>query len=97
MIDLDAGQALGEVVDHVVAPELAVRQHVDARRLLVLDRGLDDRVVDLVQVVARQAPGEEVVLRALEPRRHRVAADDGGGEQTCLHRMMVPRQSRWVV
>ena len=40
MVDLDAGQPLGEVVDHVVALQLAVRDDVDAGDLLILDRRL---------------------------------------------------------
>ena len=44
---------------------------------LVLDRGLADSVVHLVEVAAAQTTREVFVLRALEPLGHRVAADDG--------------------
>src|SRR5262249_35560318 len=86
MVDLDTGQTHGEVVDHVVAAQLAVRDDVHAGDLLILDRGLDRQVVDLVQVMTADAPLEIVVLHALEPPGHRVAADDGGGEEWFTHR-----------
>jgi hypothetical protein len=90
MVDLDAGQPLREVIDHVVAPELTIGHHVDTRRLLILDGGLDGGVVHLVQVVAGDAPTQEVVLGPLEPAGERIAADDGGGQHGTPH-------SRWVV
>jgi hypothetical protein len=77
-IDLDAREALGEVVDHVVALQLAVRDDVDAGDLLVLDRRLARGVVHVLEVVPADPPLEVVVLGALEPGRHRVAADHGG-------------------
>ena len=86
VVDLDAGQPHREVVDHVVATQLAVRDDVDAGDLLILDRRLDGHVVHLVQVVAADPALEVVVLHALEPAGHRVAADDGGGEQRFSHR-----------
>ena len=84
-IDLDAGKARGEVVDHVVAPELAVGDDVEPGDLLVLDRRLHGRIVHLVEVVGGDPPPEEVVLRALQPGGHRVAADDGGGKVLSCH------------
>ena len=45
--DLDARDARQEVVDVVVAAQLAVRDDVDAGPLLVLQRGLDGHLVDL--------------------------------------------------
>ena len=91
-IDLHAGQPLREVVDHVVALELAVRNDVDAGDLLVLDRALADRVVHLVEVVAADAPLQVIVLRPLQPLGHRVAADHRrvekrqghGGQSRCV-------------
>jgi len=77
-IDLDAGQPRREVVDHVVTAKLAVGDHVEPGDLLVLDRRLHGRVVHLLEVVGGDPPTQEIVLRALEPGRHRVAADDGG-------------------
>ena len=53
-IDLHAGQPLGEVVDHVVALQLAVGDDVDAGHLLILDRRLAGGVVHLVEIVAAQ-------------------------------------------
>jgi hypothetical protein len=81
VVDLHAGQAHREVVDHVVAPQLPVGDDVDARHLLVLDRRLDRRVVDLLEVVAADAPVQVVVLHALEPPRHGITSDDGGRQQ----------------
>ena len=78
LIELHTGQPLGEVVDHVVALQLAIGDDVDARDLLILDRRLAGGVVHLVEIVAAQAPVQVVVLRALEPFRHRVAANDRG-------------------
>jgi hypothetical protein len=74
-VDLDAGDPLGEVIDHVVALHLAVGDDVDAGDFLILDRRLARRVVHVVEVVAAQFALEVVVFGALEPRRHRVAAD----------------------
>ncbi len=84
-IDLHAGQPLGEVVDHVVALELAVGDDVDAGDFLVLDRGFSYGVVHLVEVAAAQAARQVVVLRAFQPLGHRVAADHGCRENGQLH------------
>jgi hypothetical protein len=81
VIDLHAGQAHREIVDHVVAPQLAVGDDIDARHLLVLDRRLERRVVDLLEVVAADAPVQVVVLHALEPPRHGITSDDSGRQQ----------------
>jgi hypothetical protein len=81
VIDQHAGNALGEVVDHVVAMQLAIRDDVDAGCLLVLDGRLAPGVVHLVKVVPADFPLQEVVLGALEPCGHRVAADDGRRER----------------
>src|SRR5437016_14629714 len=51
---------------------------VEPGGLLILDRRLHGRVVHLVEVVGGDPPPEEIVLRTLEPRRHRVAADECG-------------------
>src|SRR5206468_3915120 len=85
VVDLHPGQPHREVVDHVVPAQLAVGDEIDAGNLLVLDRRLDRHVVDLVEVVAADATLEVVVLHALEPAGHGVAADDGGGKQWFTH------------
>ena len=77
MGDLDARHARQEVVDVVVAAQLAVGDDVDAGPLLVLERGLDGDLVDLVEVLAADAALVEVGLQSLQPLRHRVRADDG--------------------
>ncbi len=91
VIDLDAGQPLGEVVDHVVALQLAVGDDVDAGDLLILDRRLARRFVHVVEIVAADLALQVVVLGALEPGGHRVAADDGGGQEGQSHACLVAR------
>ena len=77
-IDLHPGHALGEVVDHVVALRLAVRDDVDAGDFLILDGGFSHRIVHLVEIPAAQTAREVLVLRAFEPLGHRIAADNRG-------------------
>jgi len=81
LIDLHARHARGEVVDHIVTPQLTVGHDVDAGQLLVLDGSLDDHVVDLVQVIAGDAPLEVVRLGPLQPLGDGVGADHRGGQQ----------------
>ena len=74
--DLDAGHARQEVVDVVVAAQLAVGDDVDAGALLVLEGGLDGDFVDVVEVLAADAALIEVGLQSLQPLGDRVRADD---------------------
>ncbi len=74
-VNLDAGKPFHEIIDHVVAARLAVGDDVEAGDFLVLDRGLGRRVVDFIQIVTADAPGEIFGLEALQPARHGVAAD----------------------
>ncbi len=74
-VDLHSGKPFHEVVDHVVAARLAVGDDVQAGDFLVLNRSLGRRVIDLVQIVTADPPGEIFGLQALQPARHGVAAD----------------------
>src|SRR5262249_32368825 len=79
--DVDAGDAGEQVVDVVVAAELPVGDDVEPGELLVLERGLDGDLVDLVEVLGADPALVVVGLEPLEPLGHRVGADDRGGEQ----------------
>ena len=85
MVYLHAREALGEIIDHVVTPQLSIGNDVDARHFLVLDGGFDSRVVDFVQVTAADAPRVEFGLEPLEPARHRVTANHGGRKNGKSH------------
>src|SRR5581483_10728420 len=76
-VNLDAGQTLDEIIDHVVAARLAVGDDVETCDFLVLDGSFSGGIVDLVQIVAADAAGEILGLQALEPARHGIAADHG--------------------
>jgi hypothetical protein len=71
-----AGNTLDEIVDHVVALQFAVAHDVDAGDLLIFNRRLAGCLVHIIEIVAADPARQEVVLRALKPGWHRVAANN---------------------
>ena len=58
-------RSTSRLVALTAAAGLAVGQDIDTRGLLILDGGLANRVVHLVEVTAAQAARQILVLRAL--------------------------------
>src|ERR1022692_1764064 len=84
-VNLDSGKPLDEIVDHVVAPKLSVGHDVEPGHLLILDCGPDRGVVNFVQIVAADPPGEIIRLQPLEPAGHRIAANHRRGKNRKSH------------
>src|SRR5207249_7367389 len=78
LIRLDARQARGEVIDHIVAAQFAVGDDVDTCDFLILDGGFYGDIVDFIEVLPADAPGEELGFEPLQPAWHGIASDDGG-------------------
>jgi hypothetical protein len=58
--------------------QLAVAHDVDAGDFLIFDRRLARGLVHIIEIVAADPARQEVVLRALQPGWHRVAANNCG-------------------
>ena len=81
MRDLHARHARQEVIDVIVAAQLAVGDDIDTGGLLVLEGSLDGNFVDVIQVLAADAPLIKIRLEPLQPLRDRVRADHRRGEE----------------
>jgi hypothetical protein len=72
-------QALGKVVDQIVAAQLSIGNDIQSANFLILDGGFDGRIVNLVQFLAADPPRKVFGLQTLQPAGHGIASDDGGG------------------
>jgi len=79
--DLHSRDPCQQVIDVVVAPQLAIGHDVQAGEFLVHQGRLDRHLMDLVEVLRADAPVVEVGLQALEPLGNGVRPDDRGGQQ----------------
>ena len=88
---VDAVERVGEVVEVALATDLAVGDDVDPGPLLVVDGQQRRRVERLVELLGRRSatrrrrgcaarPSRPAAIVIDQPRRLRVAADDGGGK-----------------
>ncbi len=81
LADQHAGHAREQVVDVVVAAQLAVGHHVDARALLVLERGLHRHVVHVGELGVADRAVVDAGLGALQPVGHRPGPDHARRER----------------
>src|ERR671924_153549 len=76
------------------SPRGAIGNIVDPLDLVVFEGGLHRRIVHLLEVVGGDPPEQVVVLGALQPPGHGVAADDRGGQERTGHMSILSREAR---